>query len=119
MQAYAREAGRDPAAIAIEGRVSLVSQEPQDWLAQMQAWKTLGVPISRSEPTEVRSARRRSTSSFTAVKRLWPRESRICRDNSVHDGGGSYPQPDWLIDRQRWGVAWSHGCRHASCGASG
>jgi hypothetical protein len=42
MRTYAREAGRDPAAIGIEGRVSLVSQEPQDWLAQMQAWETLG-----------------------------------------------------------------------------
>src|SRR5574341_671400 len=42
MRAYAREAGRDPAAIGIEGRVSLASQEPQDWLAQMQAWETLG-----------------------------------------------------------------------------
>ena len=42
MRAYAHEAGRDPAAIGIEGRVSLSSQEPQDWLAQMQAWETLG-----------------------------------------------------------------------------
>jgi len=42
MRGYAREAGRDPAAIGIEGRVSLASQEPQDWLAQMQAWETLG-----------------------------------------------------------------------------
>jgi probable F420-dependent oxidoreductase len=42
MRSYAREAGRDPAAIGIEGRVSLASQEPQDWLAQMQAWETLG-----------------------------------------------------------------------------
>ena len=42
MRTYAREAGRDPAAIGIEGRVSLASQEPQDWLAQMQAWETLG-----------------------------------------------------------------------------
>jgi probable F420-dependent oxidoreductase len=42
MRAYAREAGRDPAAIGLEGRVSLASQEPQDWRAQMQAWETLG-----------------------------------------------------------------------------
>jgi probable F420-dependent oxidoreductase len=42
MCSYAREAGRDPAAIGIEGRVSLASQEPQDWRAQMQAWETLG-----------------------------------------------------------------------------
>src|SRR6266849_4911403 len=42
MRTYAREAGRDPAAIGIEGRVSLASQAPQDWLAQMQTWETLG-----------------------------------------------------------------------------
>ena len=42
MRTYAREAGRDPAAIGIEGRVSLASQEPQDWRTQMQAWETLG-----------------------------------------------------------------------------
>jgi hypothetical protein len=38
----AREAGRDSATIGIAGRVSRASQEPQDWLAQMQAWETLG-----------------------------------------------------------------------------
>jgi hypothetical protein len=42
MRAYARDAGRDPAAIGIEGCVSLTSQEPQDWHAQMQAWEMLG-----------------------------------------------------------------------------
>jgi alkanesulfonate monooxygenase SsuD/methylene tetrahydromethanopterin reductase-like flavin-dependent oxidoreductase (luciferase family) len=42
MRTYAREAGRDPAAIGIEGRVSLASQEPEDWRAQMQDWETLG-----------------------------------------------------------------------------
>ena len=42
MRAYAWEAGRDPAAIGIEGRVTLAGQEPQGWLAQMQAWETLG-----------------------------------------------------------------------------
>jgi hypothetical protein len=40
----AREAGRDPATTGIEGRLSWVSQEPQDWLAPMQAWETLGAP---------------------------------------------------------------------------
>jgi alkanesulfonate monooxygenase SsuD/methylene tetrahydromethanopterin reductase-like flavin-dependent oxidoreductase (luciferase family) len=42
MRRYASDTGRDPATIGIEGRVSLASQEPQDWHAQMQAWETLG-----------------------------------------------------------------------------
>lgn len=42
MRTYAREAGRDPARIGIEGRVTMASQDPQDWHAQMRAWETLG-----------------------------------------------------------------------------
>ena len=82
MRAYAHEASRDPAAIGIEGRVSLVSQDPQDWRAQMQAWETLGATHLSVEPTEVRSAHRRSTSMpCGGLRRLWHRESKICRDN--------------------------------------
>src|ERR671923_859864 len=42
MHGYAREAGRDPATIGIEGRVSVAGKEPQDWLTQMKAWEELG-----------------------------------------------------------------------------
>lgn len=39
---YAREAGRDPAGIGLEGRVAVAGQEAQGWLAQRQAWEDLG-----------------------------------------------------------------------------
>jgi probable F420-dependent oxidoreductase len=47
VHAYAREAGRDPQAIGIEGRIALgqagLDQKAQQtWLQQMEAWKALG-----------------------------------------------------------------------------
>lgn len=39
---YAREAGRDPATIGMEGRVTVAGKAPQDWLAQVKAWEELG-----------------------------------------------------------------------------
>jgi probable F420-dependent oxidoreductase len=42
MHGYAREAGRDPATIGLEGRVTMAGKGPQDWLAQVKAWEDLG-----------------------------------------------------------------------------
>lgn len=42
MHEYARQAGRDPADIAIEGRVFVPNRTPDDWHAEWQAWKALG-----------------------------------------------------------------------------
>jgi probable F420-dependent oxidoreductase len=42
MRGYAREAGRDPATIGIEGRSSIKNQTPEDWLAVHARWKSLG-----------------------------------------------------------------------------
>ena len=42
MHGYAREAGRDPAAIGIEGRVTVACHEPQDWVVQAKALEELG-----------------------------------------------------------------------------
>jgi hypothetical protein len=42
MQGYARETGRNPADIGIEGRVTAAGRTPQDWLAQVKAWEELG-----------------------------------------------------------------------------
>jgi probable F420-dependent oxidoreductase len=39
---YAKEAGRDPAAIGLEGRVTVPGKGPQDWIAQVNAWEELG-----------------------------------------------------------------------------
>ncbi|HWE60946.1 MAG TPA: LLM class F420-dependent oxidoreductase [Chloroflexota bacterium] len=42
VRAHARAAGRDPAAIGIEGRLSLSSVPPDRWLPTVQAWQALG-----------------------------------------------------------------------------
>jgi hypothetical protein len=47
---YAREAGRDPAALPLEGRVRLAGQEPDGWIKQVQAWKALGATSIIAEP---------------------------------------------------------------------
>jgi Luciferase-like monooxygenase len=39
---YAREAGRDPAGLPLEGRIRLAGQGPDGWAGQVAAWKTLG-----------------------------------------------------------------------------
>jgi len=39
---YARDAGRDPASIGIEGRVSIAGRPPEDWAQEAEAWKKLG-----------------------------------------------------------------------------
>ena len=42
LQAYARQAGRDPLDIGIEGRIALGQGSPETWLKDIQAWKDLG-----------------------------------------------------------------------------
>ena len=42
LRSYAREAGRDPAAIGIEGRVLFADSSPQDWVKGVARWKELG-----------------------------------------------------------------------------
>jgi alkanesulfonate monooxygenase SsuD/methylene tetrahydromethanopterin reductase-like flavin-dependent oxidoreductase (luciferase family) len=39
---YAREAGRDPAALPLEGRVRLAGRSPADWVNLVQGWLDLG-----------------------------------------------------------------------------
>jgi probable F420-dependent oxidoreductase len=42
LHAYAREAGRDPATIGIEGRISLASSPPDVWGKEAEQWRALG-----------------------------------------------------------------------------
>jgi probable F420-dependent oxidoreductase len=42
LHTYAREAGRDPAAIGIEARINVGQGKPEDWLQAVEAWKSLG-----------------------------------------------------------------------------
>ncbi len=39
---YAREAGRDPGDIGIEGRASIGNGSPEDWAREVEAWRELG-----------------------------------------------------------------------------
>ena len=42
LQGYARDAGRDPSYIGIEGRIHLVNNPPQDWAEMASLWKSFG-----------------------------------------------------------------------------
>jgi probable F420-dependent oxidoreductase len=42
LENYAREAGRDPASIGIEARLSLKDSTPETWRTATQAWQALG-----------------------------------------------------------------------------
>jgi probable F420-dependent oxidoreductase len=42
MRGYARAAGRDPASIGIEGRVSIANSTPDTWAQQAEDWGALG-----------------------------------------------------------------------------
>jgi probable F420-dependent oxidoreductase len=42
IHSYAREAGRDPHAIGIEGRISIAQGSPQTWIREIGKWKNLG-----------------------------------------------------------------------------
>ena len=42
LQDYAREAGRDPNDIGIEGRIGIAGGSPEEWAAQVSAWRGLG-----------------------------------------------------------------------------
>jgi probable F420-dependent oxidoreductase len=39
---YAKEAGRDPSQLPLEGRVRIGGTPPEDWIKQVQAWQKLG-----------------------------------------------------------------------------
>lgn len=42
VHAIAREAGRDPRAIGIEGRINLIDHTPDDWMRELEAWRAIG-----------------------------------------------------------------------------
>jgi len=42
IRGYAKEAGRNPNAIGIEGRISYGQGMPEAWTRDLQAWKSLG-----------------------------------------------------------------------------
>ena len=42
VHAYAEAAGRDPSSIGLEGRLKIDGKQPEDWLAEVNAWEELG-----------------------------------------------------------------------------
>ncbi|HEU4340422.1 MAG TPA: LLM class F420-dependent oxidoreductase [Candidatus Binatia bacterium] len=42
IRTYARDAGRDPQEIGIEGRISIGQRSAESWLKELEAWKDLG-----------------------------------------------------------------------------
>jgi probable F420-dependent oxidoreductase len=47
---YAREAGRDPAQLPLEGRIRLAGEDAGEWMKQVDAWKALGATSVIGEP---------------------------------------------------------------------
>ena len=39
---YAREAGRDPDSVGLEGRITVTGQGPEDWATELRTWTELG-----------------------------------------------------------------------------
>ena len=42
LRSYTREAGRDPGAVGIEGRILFANSSPEDWVKGVARWKELG-----------------------------------------------------------------------------
>ena len=42
MREYAKAAGRDPASVGVEGRVTVANQGPEEWVAEDRAWQEVG-----------------------------------------------------------------------------
>ena len=47
---YAREAGRDPAQLPLEGRIRIADQDADGWMRQVDAWRRLGATSVIGEP---------------------------------------------------------------------
>jgi probable F420-dependent oxidoreductase len=52
VHAYAKDAGRDPADLPLEGRVRIGGRAPEDWMQQVQAWQSLGASQFIAEARE-------------------------------------------------------------------
>jgi probable F420-dependent oxidoreductase len=49
---YAKEAGRDPSRLPLEGRVRIGGRPPEDWIKQVEAWQSLGATQFITEARE-------------------------------------------------------------------
>jgi alkanesulfonate monooxygenase SsuD/methylene tetrahydromethanopterin reductase-like flavin-dependent oxidoreductase (luciferase family) len=65
----ARQAGRDPDAVGLEVWVSLGGLEPDDWAAETEAWRRLGM-THLTVNTEFTSSRHRATAATTVDEHI-------------------------------------------------
>ena len=42
VRGYTLEAGRDPAALGLDGRLKMVDKQPKDWVDEVEVWRELG-----------------------------------------------------------------------------
>lgn len=64
IKSAARHAGRDPSSVGLEAWVSLGGLEPDEWAAEAEAWRELGI-THLTVNTEFTSGRRRAASATT------------------------------------------------------
>jgi len=68
LHTYAREAGRDPKEIGIEGRIMVGQRSPEEWAKDMEAWKSLGA--THVTVNTMKSGLRSPTNHIDAIKRV-------------------------------------------------
>jgi len=58
MRGYAREVGRDPASIGIDGRVKVAGSDPEEWITEVKTWEELGAThlTLATAPDDLKSA---------------------------------------------------------------
>jgi alkanesulfonate monooxygenase SsuD/methylene tetrahydromethanopterin reductase-like flavin-dependent oxidoreductase (luciferase family) len=68
LHTYAREAGRDPSTIGIEGRIAMAGQTPDIWAKEARAWQALGA--THLSVNTMRAGLRSPTEHIAAIQRF-------------------------------------------------
>jgi len=42
VRGYAKEAGRDPAALGLDGRLRTAGKQPEEWVDEVKSWEEMG-----------------------------------------------------------------------------
>ena len=69
IRAYAREAGRDPSTIGIEGRFSIAGTTPEDWAEVVEKWKDVGA--THLSVNTMGAGLRSPQEHIEAIQRFW------------------------------------------------
>jgi probable F420-dependent oxidoreductase len=68
LRTYAREAGRDPATIGIEGRITIAGSSPDTWAQEAEAWRELGA--THLSVNTMRAGLRSPTEHIEAIRQF-------------------------------------------------